>query len=53
MMRRASDPRADHRLGMNGAGTTTLMKLLLGMLRPTTGQVHLDGIPLADLPRRA
>src|SRR5688500_10811662 len=34
-------------LGRNGAGMTTTIKLLLGLLRPDAGQVRIDGIDLA------
>lgn len=33
-------------LGPNGGGKTTLLKTLLGLLRPLGGQVELDGQPL-------
>jgi ABC-2 type transport system ATP-binding protein len=32
-------------LGRNGAGKTTTIKLLLGMARPTSGQVRVFGLP--------
>jgi ABC-2 type transport system ATP-binding protein len=37
-------------LGHNGAGKTTIMKMLSGYLEPTAGTVHIDGIALADDP---
>jgi iron complex transport system ATP-binding protein len=40
-------------LGPNGSGKTTLLKLLSGALRPSEGQVYLEGQPLAGLSRRA
>ncbi len=36
-------------LGLNGAGKTTTIKLLLGLLFPTTGRVSLFGQPLPNL----
>lgn len=33
-------------LGRNGAGKTTMLKLLLGMLRPDAGEIHLFGEPV-------
>src|SRR5688500_6997344 len=30
-------------MGRNGVGKTTLMKSVMGLLRPRTGQVHLNG----------
>jgi ABC-2 type transport system ATP-binding protein len=36
-------------VGLNGAGKTTIMRLLLGMLRPDSGTVRVDGTLLDDL----
>src|SRR5438874_9860146 len=35
-------------LGLNGAGKTTTQKLLLGLLRPTSGEVNVLGVPAGD-----
>ena len=37
-------------LGPNGAGKTTTFSLVIGLLRPDTGQVLMDGRAVADLP---
>jgi branched-chain amino acid transport system ATP-binding protein len=37
-------------LGANGAGKTTTMRAVSGMVRPTKGQVLLDGKPVQGLP---
>jgi iron complex transport system ATP-binding protein len=39
-------------LGPNGAGKTTLLRLALGWLQPQSGQVQLNGLPLAAYARR-
>lgn len=36
-------------VGHSGAGKTTLLNLLPRFLRPTAGEILLDGIPIADL----
>jgi ATP-binding cassette subfamily B protein RaxB len=38
-------------VGPSGAGKTTLVKILLGLLQPTQGQVLIDGLPLARFGR--
>jgi ABC-2 type transport system ATP-binding protein len=37
-------------LGPNGAGKSTTIKMLTGLLRPTAGEVWIEGIRLADDP---
>ena len=39
-------------VGESGCGKTTAGKAILGLIRPTVGQVHLDGRPLAGLAPR-
>jgi len=37
-------------LGRNGAGKTTMMKAIMGLLPVWSGAVRLDGVTLSDLP---
>jgi ATP-binding cassette, subfamily B, bacterial CvaB/MchF/RaxB len=40
-------------MGPSGGGKTTLMKIMLGLLEPTSGDVLIDGIPLSTIGARA
>src|SRR6266478_10222861 len=40
-------------MGPSGGGKTTLVKIMLGLLGPTSGEVLIDGIPLLTLGHKA
>jgi ATP-binding cassette subfamily B protein RaxB len=40
-------------MGPSGSGKTTLVKIMLGLLEPTSGDVLIDGTPLAVIGPRA
>jgi ATP-binding cassette, subfamily B, bacterial len=37
-------------VGKNGAGKTTIVKLLAGLYRPTSGCIRIDGVDIAEMP---
>ena len=39
-------------MGPSGSGKTTLLSMLGALLRPTSGEIHLDGVPLHELTER-
>lgn len=40
-------------VGVNGAGKTTIVKLLVGLYKPTEGTIYLDGVNADDLSMQA
>src|SRR5215204_937282 len=40
-------------MGPSGGGKTTLVKIMLGLLEPTSGEVLIDGVPLSTLGAQA
>jgi iron complex transport system ATP-binding protein len=39
-------------LGPNGVGKSTLFNCILGLLKPNSGGIYVDGTPIADIPIR-
>ena len=40
-------------IGPSGAGKTTLLDVVTALLRPQRGEVYIDGVPLAEIDRKA
>jgi zinc transport system ATP-binding protein len=41
-----------HIVGPNGSGKTTLVKLLVGLLKQTTGEIHIEDVNMGYLPQK-
>lgn len=39
-------------VGVNGSGKSTLFKTIMGFLKPATGEVRINGLPVHDALRR-
>lgn len=40
-------------MGPDGAGKTTLMRMLCGALLPDSGEIHIDGVDMKRFPDKA
>ena len=40
-------------LGPNGAGKSTLMNMITGFLAPSSGQIYVEGLNIADYPEKS
>jgi ABC-2 type transport system ATP-binding protein len=40
-------------LGPNGSGKTTTLRMIVGLVTPTTGDARVNGVPFAELPHPA